>query len=168
MRVRAVVLPLVVLLAVLSARVLSGCGSRPPAAARAGCGLARPAAVTALAGAPATARLQGSLAGLTGRGEPLRCTTRGPARSVEIRAVRHPDPMRYPRHDCAEGWVYAGTPEHYAPACQVARGQGGTTYLLDRAGDYVITVAVRRPDQHWAGDAEEALVVADQVAARLR
>lgn len=167
---RTAVLPLLALLGLALAEALTGCSGAPHGdhGTRAGCGLVEPTAVLALTGRPATARLLGSVTALEERGAPLRCTTRGRGRSVEIRALRHPHPMPYPRHRCAEGWVYAGAPDHYAPACQVHHGRGGTTYLLDRAGDYVITVAVRRPDTDWAGDAEEALVVADQVAARLR
>lgn len=148
----------------LLAGALSACGHEE----QAGCGLASPHEVTALTGADPTATRQGSLEDLKAHGDPLRCTTGTRDRSVDIQAIRHPDPMPYPRRHCAEGWVYAGSPEDYAPACQVREGKGGTTLLLRRVGDYVITVAVRRSDLHWAGDAEEALVIADQVGDRLR
>ncbi|HET8604288.1 MAG TPA: hypothetical protein VFM09_10195 [Marmoricola sp.] len=169
MRVRTVV-PLslgAVLLAL--ALPLAGCSSGRPEVP-AGCGLARPAAVTALTGTPATARVHGSLQALREHGRRLGCSTATHGRQgrrLDIEVVRHPAPMRLPRRHCAEGWVYAGRPQHYAPACQVHHGAGGTTILLRRAGDYVISVVVRRPDTRWAGDAEEALVVADEVAARI-
>ena len=175
MRVRTVVLPLLA----LAALAPSGCAGGHEAAAAPGCGLARPSAVTALSGsgrggedgAALTVRSHGSVRALRRHGRPVACTTATHGRQgrrLDIRVVRHRAPMRLPRWHCAEGWVYAGRPQHYAPACQVHHGAGGTTILLRRAGYYVITVAVRRPDTHWAGDAEEALVVADEVAARIR
>ncbi len=154
-----------VLVAVLLlAGALAACGGRPE---QAGCGLADPARVTALTGAHPITTRRGTIADLQDHGDALRCTTGTPDRSVDIEAIRHPGPMPYPRRHCAEGWVFAGSPADYAPACQVHQGRGGTTLLLRRAGEYVVTVAVRRSDLHWAGDAEEALVIADQVAARL-
>lgn len=154
-----------VLVAVLLlAGALAGCSQQE----QAGCGLADAGAVTALTGAHPTATKRGSIDALKSDGDALRCTTGTEERSVDIQAIRHPDPMPYPKRHCAEGWVFAGTPDDYAPACQVRQGEGGTTLLLHRAGDYVITVAVRRSDRHWAGDAEQAQLIADQVGAKLR
>ena len=158
------VLVVVLLLAVTLLGVLTACSQRE----QAGCGLASPQRITALTGAHPTATRTGSIDDLKSDGEPLRCTTGTQERGVDIQAIRHPDPMPYPKRHCAEGWVFAGAPDDYAPACQVRQGEGGTTLLLHRAGDYVITVAVRRSDLKWAGDAEQALVIADQVGAKLR
>lgn len=154
----------VVLLLALLGATLVACGSGQE---QAGCGLADARRVTALTGAHPTATGSGSIEELRSHGQPLRCTTGTRARSVDIQAIRHPDPMPYPKRHCAEGWVFAGSPDDYAPACQVRQGSGGTTLLLHRAGDYVITVAVRRSDHDWAGDAEQALVIADQVGDKL-
>jgi hypothetical protein len=154
---------LLALLALLAA-TLAACGDAPE---QAGCGLADARRITALTGADPTATRSGSIEDLKRSGEPLRCTTGTHDRSVDIQAIRHPDPMPYPKRHCAEGWVFAGSPDDYAPACQVHRGSGGTTLLLHRAGDYVVTVAVRRSDLDWAGDAELALVIADQVGDKL-
>jgi hypothetical protein len=154
----------VLVVVLLLAGALTACGQQE----QAGCGLASPQRITALTGAHPTATSHGSIDDLTGNGDPLRCTTGTRDRGVDIQAIRHPDPMPYPRRHCAEGWVFAGSPDDYAPACQVRQDKGGTTLLLHRAGDYVITVAVRRSDLNWAGDAEQALVIADQVGDKLR
>jgi hypothetical protein len=153
----------VLVVVLLLAGGLAACGQPEPA----GCGLADAGTITALTGPHPTATRKGSVDDLESDGEPLRCTTGTRDRSIDIQVIRHPDPMPYPRRHCAEGWVVAGSPDDHGPACQVHQGRGGTTLLLHRAGDYVITVAVRRSDLHWAGDAEQALVIADQVGDQL-
>lgn len=134
------------------------------------CGLDDLDAVTGLLGPHVDTSLDGSPDRLRDHGEPLRCTltARGqPDRFVRITALHHPAPMKLPRWACNAGRVYAGTPADHAPACQQEVGTGGRTVLLTRSGEYVIRVAIRRSDQNWGGDAEAALELSRQFAARL-
>ena len=84
-----------------------------------------------------------------------------------MRAVHHPDPMPLPRGACNEGWVYAGSPDKYAPACQATHHGRSRTVLLARWDEYVVQVTVTRPDRAWGGDPELALRMTEQVATRL-
>jgi hypothetical protein len=140
-------------------------GAVPP-----GCGLVDAGAFTGLLGSDLTASLDGSGSRLRHDGEPVACTTSAagqPGSFVRLTAEHHPDPMQLPHLACNAGWVYAGTPEKYAPACQHAEGRGGRTVLLDRWGEYVVRVTIRRPDRNWAGDPEIALRLSRQLAHRL-
>jgi hypothetical protein len=91
----------------------------------------------------------------------------GAVRRVTVDVLRHPAPLSLDGRRCRTGWVYAGTPEAYSPACQDAVGDGGRTTLLARRGDYVVTVVVERIDRAWAGDPEAALDLADSAGSRL-
>ncbi len=127
-------------------------------------------AFAGLLGADTASVGHGSLAGLRRDGRPASCSTTvpgSPARYVRVRAVRHPRPLRLPGRACNAGWVYAGTPDKYAPACQQTRHGRSRTVLLARWGRYVVRVAIGRPDRNWGGDPEIALAMTEQVAARL-
>lgn len=178
---------LVALLAVLLALLLAACtgaGGRPAghdhqaagsarSAPPPGCGMTAPRLLTGLLGADARSTAQGGLAALRRDGTPATCrsvsrsTGTGRARSVTVRVVRHPDPLALPSLDCDQGWVYAGTPAKYVPACQQGRGRGGRTLLLARWGDYVVSVDIARDDRAWAGDPELGLALSKDVARRL-
>lgn len=136
----------------------------------AGCGLVEAADVTALTGPDTHSGTTGSVARLKEDGETLSCRTTSTAderRYVAIEVERHPDPFRLDGRSCNAGWVYAGTPEAYAPACQETTAKGSRTMLVARAGDYLVHVTIGRPDRKWAGDPEVALAMSDQVKARL-
>ncbi len=149
---------------------VAACTGRTPSAAPLGCGVVAPSAITGLLGPHARSARHGSLDALRAHGRPVSCTSTasdGPVRLVAVRVERHPRPLRLPSAACNEGWVYAGTPQKYAPACQVAIGHGGRTVLLARWGAYVVRVRVDRDDRAWAGDPELALAMTEQVARRL-
>jgi hypothetical protein len=149
----------------------SGCSSGQSAQAqeKPACGLVAGTAVTGLMGHGLRARHTGGAAALR-RGHPYTCVTRGrhAVRTFTIRVLRHPAPMSLDRRPCRTGWVYAGSPDAYAPACQEAVGAGGRSRLLVRHGAYVLELTVRRTDRNWAGDPEVTLGMADGIARRLR
>lgn len=160
----------------LALLVLTGCQGSTGAGATAdnarspGCGLVDPQSVTGLLGPHVVGSLHGSLRALREQGKPVECTstvTGHPDRSLRIRADRHPSPMSLPHLSCDQGWVYAGSPAKYTPACQQSVGEGGRTLLFARWGQYVVRVTVRRSDRSWGGDPEAALKLSHQVASRL-
>ncbi len=167
------------LLALVSALSLGGCtGGTPsgaPAAgpdpAPAGCGVLPAATVTALLGSPATSTRTGSLAALRQQHRRLTCTSvvRGhPERFVRVVAQYHPRPLALPvDRACDQGWVYAGTPEHYAPACQETVAGHGRTELVVRWQPYVMHLTVGRTHRDWGGDPELALAMSRSLARRL-
>lgn len=135
-----------------------------------GCGLVEAAEVTALTGPDTHSGTTGSVDRLRKDGETLSCRTTSTAdqkRYVAIEVERHPDPFTLDGKSCNAGWVYAGTPEAYAPACQETTASGSRTRLVARAGDYLVHVTIGRPDRKWAGDPEVALAISDQVAEQL-
>lgn len=164
-------LPALALLVCLGASGCSGTGHPGHPATRAGCGMVDRTALTGLLGTDVRSVGRGSLAGLRVHGTPASCTTTvpgDPARYVAVRAVHHPRPLRLPRRACDEGWVYAGSPDKYAPACQsTTRGGGGRTVLLARWGEYVVRVTIVRRDRNWGGDPEVALEMSRRIALRL-
>jgi hypothetical protein len=88
-------------------------------------------------------------------------------RTFTIRVLRHPAPLQLDARPCRTGWVFAGTPDAYAPACQEAVGSGGRSRLLVRHGAYVLELTVDRSDRNWAGDPEVTLGMADGIARHL-
>jgi hypothetical protein len=156
-------LPLVLVLGV------SACSSNRPATP-VGCGMVGKAPLTGLLGGDMRSVAHGSLAALRAHGRPASCATSAagdPARYVVVQAVRHPRPLKLPARACNQGWVYAGTPDKYAPACQSATRHGGRTVLLARWGEYVVRVTIGRPNRDWGGDPEIALAMSQQVGRRL-
>ncbi len=151
--------------------VLAGCAAPGPRAETApGCGMVGTRDLAGLLGPRSHSVARGSLAALRRGGTRASCTTVAagqPARFVSVRAVRHPRPLRLPARACNAGWVYAGTPDRYAPACQETGSRGSRTVLLARWGDYVVRVTIGRTDRNWGGDPEVALAMTEQVARRL-
>ena len=163
-----------VALAALVALLAAGCSStaspRPAQGTPAGCGMVEVRDLTGLLGPDMNSTATGSLARVRADGRSASCriaATGDPARFVSVRVVKHPEPMRLPTRDCNAGWVYAGSPDKYAPACQQSKGGRSTTLLLARWQDYVVRVTIGRVDRDWAGDPEVALRLSEQVAARL-
>lgn len=150
--------------------VAAGCtsGARRP---EPGCGMVTAGALAGLLGPDTRSVAHGSLARLRQDGTPASCTTTVPGhpeRYVAVRAIRHPRPLRLPRRACSAGWVYAGTPDEYAPACQEGGRGGSRTVLLARWGEYVVRVTIGRSDRNWGGDPEVALAITERVAELLR
>lgn len=140
------------------------------AATRPGCGLVADSAVVGLLGQRVDATSTGSLRAL--RRDHRRATCRALAhgrrgRSVTVTAAYHPRPVALPTTSCSEGWVYAGTPSKYAPACQQAIGAGGRTRLVVRWQPYVMHVTIDRLDRYWSSDAELAVSMTRVLAQRL-
>lgn len=153
----------------------SGRAAPPP-----GCGMTAPRLLTGLLGPAARSAAHGGLTALRRDGTAATCVTTTStdapgstggtgtrARRVTVRVVRHPAPLTLPSLDCDQGWVYAGSPEKYVPACQQGRGRGGRTLLLARWGDYVVRVDIVRANRAWGGDAELGLALSHDVARRL-
>lgn len=90
-----------------------------------------------------------------------------PERSVTITAEYHPKPYALPKRSCSAGWVYAGTPEKFTPACQETVGGHGRTELVVRWQPYLMHVVIGRSDRDWGGDPERALAMSRIVAQRL-
>ncbi len=154
-----------------AAALVGGCSAAPQPVPAAGCGVLSPRLLAGLVGPGATSTEYGSLATLRRDGTPAVCRTHAaagrPARTVVVRAVRHPAPLPLPALECDQGWVYAGTPDKYVPACQQSVGRGGRTVLLARWGVYVVRVTIAREDRSWGGDPELGLALSEDVARRL-
>ena len=147
----------------------AGC-SDDATATPAGCGLVPDSKVVGLVGADPHATLHGSLHALRGRHRALSCRSVSPddaTRSVLLRASYHPKPYRLPQKACSDGWVYAGTPEKFTPACQQRHRDRSTTELVVRWQPYLMTVTISRPDRGWGGDPERALALTRALAQRL-
>lgn len=174
----------------VAALALTGCSASGGASGndqrsardRPGCGVVAPARVVGLVGTAVAVTSHGSLDGLRRDHRRLVCTTVAAdrpgqparpgragraARSVRVVATYHPAPYRLPRRACQAGWVFAGSPDKYAPACQQGLGRGGRTRLVVRWQPYLMTVTVDRPDRGWGGDPEIALAISRDLARRL-
>jgi hypothetical protein len=155
--------------------VAAGCTGQPsaeppPSALPPGCGLVPASKVVGLLGEEVRAVVRGSVGSLVDRRAPLRCTTTVPGhpeRFVTITAQHHPAPFDLPTRSCNAGWVYAGTPDKYTPACQQTDGRNGTTQLVVRWQPYVVRVWIGRADRNWAGDPEAALALSRALAEEL-
>jgi hypothetical protein len=86
---------------------------------------------------------------------------------VSIEARYHPRPFELPRGECSQGWVYAGAPDKYAPACQQYAAGRGTTELIVRWQPYLMKLTIGRSDRQWGGDPELALAMSRALAQRL-
>jgi hypothetical protein len=140
-------------------------GTTPP-----GCGLLPESKVVGLVGADTESTGKGSVEAL--RTKHVRATCRTKDRKTGERYVRaeaffHPKPFELPKGECSEGWVYAGTPEKYTPACQQFSDGAGTTELIVRWQPYVMKVTIGRPDRDWGGDPERALAMTRVLAQHL-
>jgi hypothetical protein len=153
--------------------VTAGCSSDAagsPGRTPAGCGLVPAGRLVALLGVDVEATLRGSLRALRGERRTVSCRSVVPGhreRFVTITAEHHPDPLRLPPKSCSEGWVYAGTPEKFTPACQETVDGHGRTMLIVRWQPYVMRVTIGRSGRDWAGDPEQALALSRLVAQRL-
>lgn len=154
----------------LLALVTTGCSGGPARGTPVGCGMVPAAKVVGLVGADVHATAHGSLKALRTKHVTARCRNvdrRHAERFVTITAEYHPEPLRLPEKSCSAGWVYAGTPEKYTPACQETVGGHGRTQLIVRWQPYVMHVTIGRSDRDWGGDPERALALSRVVAQRL-
>jgi hypothetical protein len=163
-----------VLLLGLLCLVGTGCSdssSKEPAAALApGCDMVPRSRVVGLLGNDIVAKASGTVSGLRDEHSAATCrnTVPGhPERYVVVEADYHPAPMRLPTRSCGAGWVYAGTPEKFTPACQEAVSGHGRTQLLVRWQPYVMHVTIGRSDRNWGGDPEIALAMSRALAQKL-
>jgi hypothetical protein len=126
--------------------------------------------VVGLLGQHVTTRTEGTLEGLRTRHAELTCRNTVPGhreRYVTIRAQYHPAPLQLPSRGCSAGWVYAGTPKKFTPACQESVAGHGRTQLLVRWQPYVMHVTIGRADRDWGGDPEVALAMSRSLARHL-
>ncbi len=153
----------------LLALVTAGCSSGSPGTP-VGCGMVPAGKVVGLIGADVDATAGGSLKALRTEHVPARCRNVDPGhpeRYVTITAEYHPKPLQLPTKSCSAGWVYAGTPEKFTPACQETVDGHGRTQLVVRWQPYVMHVTIGRSDRDWGGDPERALAMSRVVAQRL-
>ncbi len=162
------------LLTVPAAVLAAGCSGTPraaaPSGATPGCGLVPPATVVGLLGADVETRATGSVSALRAGHGRLTCRTSVPGhpeRYVTLVAEHHPAPFQLPTRSCSAGWVYAGTPAKYTPACQDTVGGHGRTRLFVRWQPYLMHVSIGRSDRNWGGDPEVALAMSRALAERL-
>ena len=155
----------------LVAALAAGCtGQAEKEATPGGCGLVPAERLTGLLGADVGASGTGSLHALRDQHTRVFCRTVAtghPERYVTLRAEYHPRPYRLPAKACSEGWVYAGTPAKYTPACQETVHGHGRTELVVRWQPYLMHVVVGRSDRDWGGDPERALALSRVLAQRL-
>ncbi len=158
---------------------LAGCSASPqvdePTGTRSsgtapGCDLVQPSKVVGLLGETFEARATGSVAALRDAHTRATCRTTVPGhpeRYVSVVADYHPQPFRLPAHGCNEGWVYAGTPGKYTPACQDTVHGHGRTQLFVRWQPYLMHLTIGRSDRNWGGDPEAALAMSRALAQKL-
>jgi hypothetical protein len=135
-----------------------------------GCGLLPVSRVVGLIGNHVHSTGSGSVQGLRARHRVATCRSvvRGhPERYVALEARYHPQPFRLPKGECSEGWVYAGTPAKYTPACQQYADGRGTTELIVRWQPYLMKLTIGRENRDWGGDPERALAMSRTLAQRL-
>jgi hypothetical protein len=157
-------------LAVLVGVSLTGCSSTPSARTAPGCDLVPRSRVVGLLGKDVDAHTTGTVTALREKRRALACRNTVPGhreRYVTVEADYHPKPMRLPTKSCGAGWVYAGTPEKFTPACQDAVEGHGRTQLIVRWQPYVMHVTISRSDRNWGGDPEVALAMSRALAQRL-
>jgi hypothetical protein len=154
----------------LLALVTAGCSSGSSRGTPVGCGMVPAGKVVGLVGSDLDAAVHGSLEALRTRHVPAQCRNVDPRhteRYVTITAEYHPKPLQLPTKSCSAGWVYAGTPEKFTPACQETVDGHGRTQLVVRWQPYVMHVTIGRSDRNWGGDPERALAMSRIVAQRL-
>ena len=152
--------------------VAAGCSNSSKAETPVGCGLVGRANVVGIVGSDVDTTARGSVNGLRERHQRVTCRNvdaKNPRRYVTITATYHPAPYTLPKKSCSAGWVYAGSPDKYAPACQEAlRGsRESRTQLVVRWQPYLMHVTITRPDRNWGGDPEVALAMTRDLAQRL-
>jgi hypothetical protein len=161
-----------VVLLLLLLVVVTGCsaGGSESAEPPLGCGMVPSGKLSGLLGAEVRSTPHGSLEALRSRHQEAGCDSVVPGhaeRYVRLSAEYHPDPFELPKKACSEGWVYAGTPEKYTPACQETVDGHGVTQLIVRWQPYILHVTIGRADRDWGGDPERALAISRVVAQRL-
>jgi len=157
---------------VLLGLVAAGCSNASKAETPVGCGLVGRANVVGILGSDVDATARGSVSGLRDHRHGVTCRNVDASdsrRSVTITATYHPAPYTLPKKSCSAGWVYAGSPEKYAPACQetLAGSRESRTQLVVRWQPYLMHVTIARPDRNWGGDPEVALAMSRDLARRL-
>jgi hypothetical protein len=166
MRTAALIAALLAALGLLGA----GCSSTSSAGPAPGCDLVPRSRVVGLLGEDVDVEASGTVAALRDEHEELACRNTVPGheeRYVTVEAAYHPARMRLPSKSCGAGWVYAGTPEKFTPACQDAVAGHGRTQLIVRWQPYVMHVTIGRSDRNWGGDPEVALAMSRALAQKL-
>ena len=106
-----------------------------------GCGVLGRARVVGLLGDHASVVQRGSVDDLREHHTRFTCTNTDPQHPehfVRVTAAYHPKPYPLPRHSCDAGWVFAGSVQKYAPACQEGVGTGKQAH--DAAGRAVAAI----------------------------
>jgi hypothetical protein len=152
--------------------VAAGCSSSSKAETPVGCGFVGRANIVGILGSGVDTVARGSVQDLRRHHRPVTCRnvdTSDSRRSVTITATFHPAPYQLPKKSCSAGWVYAGSPEKYAPACQESQAgkRLSSTELVVRWQPYLMHVTITRPDRNWGGDPEVALAMTRDLAQRL-
>ena len=135
-----------------------------------GCDMVPAGKVVGLLGQDLDTTAHGTLDGLRSKHAKAVCRSvvpGHPERSVTITAEYHPKPYELPKRSCSAGWVYAGTPDKFTPACQETVDGHGRTELVVRWQPYLMHVVIGRSDRDWGGDPERALAMSRIVAQRL-
>ena len=148
----------------------AGCAGEPESGTPTGCDMVPAGNVVGLIGSDVDTTASGSLKKLRASRTKAECRSvvpGHPERFVTIVAEYHPKPFRLPTTSCTDGWVYAGTPEKYTPACQQTVDGHGVTQLIVRWQPYLMHVTVGRSNRDWGGDPERALTMSRAVAQRL-
>ncbi len=157
-------------LALLLGASLAGCSSTPSAGTAPGCDLVPRSRVVGLLGEDVDAKTSGTVTALREKHRALVCRNTVPEhreRYVTVEADYHPTPLKLPSKSCGAGWVYAGTPQKFTPACQESVAGHGRTQLLVRWQPYVMHVTIGRSDRNWGGDPEVALAMSRTLAQKL-
>jgi hypothetical protein len=164
------VVTVLMLLCVVTAGCSGGGSGAGSAAPPVGCGMVPAGKLAGLLGDDVRSTRHGSLKALRDGHTEAGCDSVVPGhaeRFVTVAAEYHPKPFELPKKACSEGWVYAGTPEKYTPACQETVDGHGVTTLIVRWQPYLMHVTIGRSGRDWGGDPERALAMSRIVAQRL-
>jgi hypothetical protein len=71
------------------------------------------------------------------------------------------------RRRCSGGWVYAGTPDKFEPACIVRTAKAQVTVMVSDWAGLKVQVALGRDPETMRDDAEQILDISRDVAAHV-
>lgn len=77
------------------------------------------------------------------------------------------DAEAFMRRRCSGGWVYAGTPEKFEPACITSTPKGQTTVMVSDWDGLDVQVELGRNPETIRDDAEQILEISRDVAAHM-
>jgi hypothetical protein len=78
------------------------------------------------------------------------------------------DAESFMQRRCSGGWVFAGTPEKFVPACITRSANFQTTVMVSEWDGLQVQVELGRSPENMSDDAEQTLDISRDVAAHMR